>query len=190
MPRKEKPTAEAFLEILKNDGFTYTVTSKQSEPIDRNFPNLPNWHKEEFEEWRHEILPDSKVICFEYQGLNYKLSFNNGDPDCNDGMFGAVYDGNKEIIVDLKSTGDMETTIESVTAEDKVIDNDHQAKLEPYLVFFEMVLHKKTELEYLVFKVMFENGCLYDLSGLEDRYQNYSDEDGDGDDDERSGSEN
>lgn len=189
MPRKEKPTAEAFLEILKNNGHTYTVTSMKSEPIDINFPNLPDWHKDEFDEWRHGILPDSKVIRFEYQGFNYKLKLNNGDPDCNDGMFGALYDENNEIIGNLKSTGDMETTIESVKDGDKVIENDHRAKLKLYLAYFEIVLAKETELEYLIFKVLFENGCLYDLSGLEDRYQDYSDEDSDEDSDKDSGSE-
>lgn len=190
MPRKEKPTAEAFLEILKNDGYTYAVTSKQSESIEINFPNLPDWHKDEFEEWRHDILPDSKIIHFEYQGLNYKLRLNNGDPDCNDGMFGALYDESNEIIANLKSTGDMETTIKSVKDGDKVIDKCKRAELKPYWNFFEIVLAKKTELEYLVFKVLFENGFLYDLCGLEDKYRDNRDGDSDEDSYEDCDSEN
>lgn len=181
MPRKEKPTAEAFSKILKNDGLSYAVTSKQSEPIDIDFPNLPDWHKRDFEEWRQEMLPNSKVTHFEYEGLNYKLRLNNGDPDCNDGMFGALYDESDRIIANLESTGDMETTIASLKDGDKVIDNDRRDQLKPYLAFFEIVLAESTELEYLVFKVLFENDFLYDLSGLEDRYQNYSDENSDAD---------
>lgn len=175
MPRKAKPTPEAFSEILKNDDISFTVTSNETEPIEVNFPNLPDWHKEEFDEWRHEILPDSKVVCFEYEGSNYKLRINNGDADCNDGMFGALYDDDDEIIVNLKSTGDMETTIESVKDDDEEIDSDLSEQLSPYLQYFEVILENNTELEYLVFKVLLENNCLYDLSGLEDRYQDDSD---------------
>ncbi|XP_031639573.1 uncharacterized protein LOC116351596 [Contarinia nasturtii] len=174
--KKERPTAEAFLEILKNDGYSYAVTSKESEPIDINFPNLPDWHKEPaYDEWRSEMLPHSKIICFEYNGSTFKLRVNNGDPESHDGMFGALYDESNEKIVDLKSTGDMETTIESLKDGDRDLDNDFSTKLEPYLSVFEIVLDKKTEFEYLIFKHLAENDFLHDLSLIDDRYGDDSD---------------
>lgn len=51
-----------FREILKNIGYRYVVTSKSSESIDINFPNMPGWYRGEFEEWRHETLPEATVI--------------------------------------------------------------------------------------------------------------------------------
>lgn len=77
-----KISSEKFRELLENDGYTYVLTSKCSEPIDINFPNMPDHHRDEFEEWRHEILPEATVIRFEYKGLNYKLLSNLGDADC------------------------------------------------------------------------------------------------------------
>lgn len=177
MPR---PTGELFEEILKNDGYEYVMTSKSTEPIDINFPNLPEWHRDEFEEWRQDMLPDVNIFCFEYKGSNYKLLKNNGDADCNDGMFGACFDGNNDKILDLLSTGDMETTIQSLKSDDIKLTDDLISKLSPYLQFFEVVLGNNTELEYLIFKILAENNCLYDFYGIDDRYC----EDSEYDDDE------
>lgn len=174
MPR---PTAEKFEEILKNDGYEYVVTSESTEPIDINFPNLPQHHRNGFEEWRQEMLPDVNVFCFEYKGTNYKLLTNAGDADCNDGMFGALFDGNNEKILDLLSTGDMETTIQSLKSDDVKLTNDLISKLSPYLQFFEIVLGNNTELEYLIFKILAGNDCLYDFNGIDDRYCDDSDYD-------------
>lgn len=127
------PSTKDFIDLLSSDGYTYTVKSKTSEPIDINFPNMPDWHRAEFEEWRHEILPDATVISFEYKGSDYKLVANMGDADCNDGTFGALFDANGDKILDLLSTGDMETTIKSLKEDDAKIDGDLSTKLEPYL---------------------------------------------------------
>lgn len=160
-------SSDIFKEMLKKDGFKYVVKSRSSEPININLPNIPSWHKDEFEE-RREWLPDTTVICFESKGLNYKMLRNMGDADCNDGNFGAVYDGNNEIIVNLISSGDMETTIESLKTDDKKLGDDFVEKLSPYLTCFETILQNKTELEYLIFKILVENQCTYDLSVIED----------------------
>lgn len=171
-----KVTGAKFREILNTDGYEYILISKNTEPIDINFPNLPHWHKEEFDEWRHEILPDATVIWFEYKGSQYKLLRNMGDADCNDGSFGALFDGNDDKILDLLSTGDMETTIESLKNDDTTMDADFSTKLTPYLRFFEVILKNNTQFEYLVFKVLVENDCLYDIDDIDDRYNDESDD--------------
>lgn len=180
----KRPTSDRFREILNNDGYTYTVTSKQREPIDINYPNLPQWHKDEFEEWRHEILPDATVISFEYNGSNYKLTVNMGDADCNDGDFGAVFDDNNEKVLDILSTGDMETTIKSLINNDPKLADDFIKKLPSYLEFFEVVLANHTAFEYLVFKILAENRCLIDINEISGRFEDesgYSDDETDDD---------
>lgn len=51
------------------------------------------------------------VICFEYNGLKYKIRSNAGDADCNDGNFGAVYDVNNDKIMYLISSGDTQIAV-------------------------------------------------------------------------------
>lgn len=89
------PSSEKFREILKEDGYVYVVTSKDTEPIHINFPNLPEWYEDDLE-YHRELLPQSTVICFEYKTLNYKLLVNTGNPDCNNGVFGALFDEQRE----------------------------------------------------------------------------------------------
>lgn len=161
-----KVSSAKFREILKNDGYAYTLTSKTTEPININYPNMPDWHRDEFEEWRHEILPEAVVICFEYKGMKYKLLSNMGDPDCNDGNFGAVFDGNNEKVLDVISSGDMETTLQSLKADDNKIDEYIPAKLSPYIQY-NTVLNNNTELEYVVFKILVENGCLFQIDDID-----------------------
>lgn len=174
-------SSDLFKEILKNDGFEYVVKSRSSIPIDIDLPNIPSWHADEFEE-RREWLPDTTVICFESKGSKYKMLRNMGDADCNDGNFGAVYDENNKQIINLISSGDMETTIESLKTDDKKLDDNFIEKLSSYLTCFETVLQNQTELEYLIFKILVENQCTYDLSVIEDwcdAHDAYDDEEDD-----------
>lgn len=164
-----KRSSNDFRRILKNDRCTYVVKSKHKEPIDINCPNLPTWHKEEFEEWRHEILPDANVVSFEYNGSEYKLLINMGDGDCNDGSFGALFDANNEKVLDVISSGDMESTIDSLKDDDVKIGDDLRTGILPYLEFFAIILRNSTELEYLVFKVMVENKFLFEIDDIDDR---------------------
>lgn len=154
------PSSEKFRKILSEDGYTYVITSKDTEGIYLNFPNLPDHHTEEFEEWRQDELPPTTVICFEYKASNYKLLTNLGFAECHDGAFGAMFDANNDKILDVSSSGDMESTIQSLK-DDKKLDDDFLKKLSPYLEYFQIILGNNTELEYLVFKVLVENDCLY-----------------------------
>lgn len=156
------PNSKAFKKILKEDGYTYVVTCKETEPVDINFPNLPDWHQDEFEdeESNHEYLPDSTVIWFEYKTSLYRLLINDGWTDTNDGTFGALFDANNDKILDVLSTGDMESTLVSLKdADDAKLDDDFLKKLSPYLQHFSISFENSTELEYLVFKVLAQNDC-------------------------------
>lgn len=159
-------SSKNFKEILKNDGYSYVLISKNPLPLDLNFPNLPEWHEEEFEEYGNEMLPVSNDIRFEYKGSNYKLLSNVGDADSNDGSFGALFDDNNEKILDILSTGDNETTMQSLKTDDPKICDDLAAKLKPYLRY--NILLNNKELEYLVFKVLVETQCLFGLAYFDD----------------------
>lgn len=172
-----KLSCDEFKELLKSDGFEYVVTSKDSEPIVITFPNLPEHHKCEFDEWRRDMLPDSTVIWFEYKGLKYKLLRNMGSPDCNDGTFGAVYDENNVQIANLTSTGDMETTIQSLKVNDEQLDDAFSKKIAPYVSCFDIILQTNSVLEYLIFKVSVETGGSYDPSVIDERYDSDDDDD-------------
>lgn len=148
-----------YEEITKNDGCPYKIVSKDLEQIEKDFPNLPEWHGEEFEELWHEVLPKTLVICFEYNGLKYKLRNNTGEPECHDGNFGAVYDVNNEKVMDVISSEDLETTLQSLKTDDPQLSDDILAKFSSYWEY-SLVLHNNTELEYVVFKILVENGCL------------------------------
>lgn len=174
-----KLSSEHFREILKNNGYSYVQTSKKSVPTDINFPNMPDWHRNELNEWcdgRNTILPDSDVICFEYKGSNYKLLINTGTVLTNDGCFGALVDGNNDKILDVISSGDSETTLQSLKTDDTKISDDLSTKLSPYLRYFEVFLQNNTEFEYVVFKILMENGCLYGIDDIVNRYNGDDDE--------------
>lgn len=173
-----KASSVQFKEILKNDGYTYILKSKSSERIDMNFPNLPDWYKGEFKEWRPEMLLEATVTCFEYNGSDYKLYNNVGDADCSDGNFGAVFDENNEKVLDVISSGEMETLMKSLKSDDANISDDLIAQLSPYLQYFEVVLANNTEFEYVVFKVLVENNSfLADIIFIDERHNPDSEED-------------
>lgn len=167
--RSPNISSKGFREILKNDGYTYVIKSKSREPIDVNFPNLPSYHKDDFE-GRRDNLPDSDVVLFEYKGSSYKLLRNMGNADTNDGNFGAIFDANNDKVLDLFSSGDMETTFESLKADETKVSADLQAKLPEYLAFFEVVLHGYTEFEYVAFKLFVENGFFFDINDIDGPY--------------------
>lgn len=172
-----KVSSENFRDILKNDEYAYVLTSKSTERIEMNFPNMPNWYKEEWNEWCYDVSPHADVICFEYKGLsNYKLLRNAGDPDRSfgtlfDGNFGAVFHGNKDKVLDILCSPNLKTTIQSLKAGDRKINDDLLVKLTPYLKFFEAVLHNNMELEYLVFKILVENGWFGDIGDIDRRLE-------------------
>lgn len=82
-----------------------------------------------------------------------------GIVDTNDGIFGGVFDGNNDKIIDIIPSGDCETTIQSLKTDDIKINDDLPTKLSPYLEFFRFVRNNYTGFENVVFKVLAENGC-------------------------------
>lgn len=158
-----------FREIFKNDGFNYVLISKSTEPIDINFPNMPSWYKDEWESWVRDSLPNVDVICFEYKGSNYKVVRNASECINNEGNFGALFDSNNDKILDIVSSGDCETTIQSLKIDDVTISDDLLQQVSPYLRYIEVFLHNHTEFEYVVFKVLVESKCLYDIDWIDER---------------------
>jgi hypothetical protein len=92
-----------------------------------NCPNMPIHHLENsqsFYETPAEYLEyigrnywfDFDIVGFSPGPLSMRLVFNEGDADCNDGMWGAVWEKNtEELIVNISSTGDGESTITAVS---------------------------------------------------------------------------
>ncbi len=90
---------------------------------------------------------DFDIVSSDGTLIKLRMVVNSGDADCNDGMWGAVWRRNTgELIADVMSTGDMETTI---AVSKKYID-----LYKPYDVWIPLLLKHKyannLELEKLV----------------------------------------
>lgn len=165
---------EYFSEILKND--ECVLISKSSDRMEMNFPNMPNWYKEEWDEWCYDVTPYADVICFEYKGSSYKLFRNAGDPDLSfgtlfDGNFGAVFHDSKDKALDILCSPDLKTTIQSLKTGDRKIIDKLVIKLTPYLKKFKAVLDNNMELEYVAFKILVGNGCFGDIVDFDRRLE-------------------
>lgn len=56
---------------------------------------------------------DFDVVWLDEEPLQLRMVFNEGDADCNDGLWGAVWERNtEEIIANILSTGDCQATVE------------------------------------------------------------------------------
>ena len=90
-------------------------------------PNLPEWHCDSIYQPADGSPPDGQDLI--YIGMYYwfdfdfidsaqnsilfRVAFNTGDADCNDGIWGACWDRNTgEIVANLKSVGDCKAEIE------------------------------------------------------------------------------
>lgn len=92
-----------------------------STPAYIDCPNTPDHY---IEKARHPYLHNvGKYYWFDFDILgsdakliSLRMVVNEGDADCNDGHWGAVWERNtKELVVNILSTGDMETTIKAVS---------------------------------------------------------------------------
>jgi hypothetical protein len=92
-----------------------------------DIPNTPIYHSDQ-DEWDDpeafvEHLRylecewvDFDIIDANHQFLPLRMVFNWGDGDTNDGFWGAVWERNtEELVANILSTGDCETTIEAVS---------------------------------------------------------------------------
>jgi predicted DNA-binding WGR domain protein len=92
-------------------------------------PNLPEHHipdyslDEDIDELEFKVIARERAFPYiwsdlaltDAKGKEYRIrmAFNRGDPDVNDGYWGAAWDlENRRRIADIVSSGDMETTIE------------------------------------------------------------------------------
>lgn len=92
-----------------------------------DIPNTPEWHSDQddyddpadFLDRLSELeceWVDFDIIEANHQSLPLRMVFNWGDGDCNDGFWGAVWERNtEELVANIFSTGDCETTIEAVS---------------------------------------------------------------------------
>jgi hypothetical protein len=89
-------------------------------------PNMPRHHIEN-SQWVDDPVDyldyvgkyhwfDFDIIWKNKEPLQLRMVFNEGDADCNDGMWGAVWERNtEELIANILSTGDCETTVQAVS---------------------------------------------------------------------------
>lgn len=146
-----------------------------------DIPNTPEWHSDEdawddpadFVERLSELeceWIDFDIIDANHQSLPLRMVFNWGDGDCNDGFWGGVWERNtEELVANISSTGDCETTIEAVSkqyidryqSQETLIPIDDSSKLEfdnPELtsasemwdISFFIVCANKLEIEKLI----------------------------------------
>jgi hypothetical protein len=91
-------------------------------------PNLPLWHienakestdpSEYFDLIGRYYWCDVSVIYPPAELLALRLVFNEGDADCNDGLWGEVWQiDNGKLIANITSTGDCEASIEVISQE-------------------------------------------------------------------------
>jgi len=87
-------------------------------------PNIPEHHL--YHAQGHENDPnydmgmyywfDFDIVGMDGLSLPLRMVLNIGDADCNDGYWGAIWERNKEeIIANIISSGDMETTLEAIS---------------------------------------------------------------------------
>ncbi|BAY13189.1 hypothetical protein [Calothrix sp. NIES-2098] len=103
-------------------------------------PNIPEHHIENSQSYNDPAYYLNKVgqyYWFDFdimypnqESLQLRMVFNVGDGDCNDGMWGAVWDRNTEdLMANILSTGDSEATVQAISK--KYIE-----MYEPQSIFF------------------------------------------------------
>ncbi|MEH2089519.1 MAG: hypothetical protein V7K61_22860 [Nostoc sp.] len=86
-------------------------------------PNTPEHHIENARYSSGYLRQVGKYYWFDFdifgsdaKLISLRMVVNEGDADCNDGRWGAVWERNtKELVANILSTGDMETTIKAVS---------------------------------------------------------------------------
>jgi hypothetical protein len=98
-------------------------------------PNMPSWHIENAEEEGAGYLQDIGLYLwcdFDIVGRKGKpkhlrMVFNLGDPDCNDGIWGAVWDRKTGVLVaDIASVGDCQSCVTLVSGKHAKAYTPHQ----------------------------------------------------------------
>lgn len=90
-------------------------------------PNIPDYHLENAQycgddpaEYLDDVGKyywfDFDVVALDGELLQLRMVFNEGDGDCNDGLWGAVWEiHTEELVANILSTGDSEATVEAVS---------------------------------------------------------------------------
>jgi hypothetical protein len=100
-----------------------TLLGKCSTALYADCPNMPEHHIENAQ-WDEDpayylneigkyVWVDFDAIWPTEEPLQLRMVFNEGDGDCNDGLWGAVWERNTaELIANISSTGDCQATVE------------------------------------------------------------------------------
>ncbi|WP_293075237.1 hypothetical protein [Okeania sp. SIO3B5] len=87
-------------------------------------PNIPEHHLDHAEGYENDpdydmgryFWFDFDIVGMDKLSLPLRIVFNEGDADCNDGFWRAIWERNtEEIIANIISSGDCETTIEAIS---------------------------------------------------------------------------
>lgn len=135
LPYALKPGTPKFLKQAFNDrGISdeaifipirpVAILGKCSSAAYLNCPNIPTHHIENarleyadpadyFDSIGKYYWFDFDVVGLVGEPLPLRMVFNEGDGDCNDGLWGAVWNRNtEELVANILSTGDSEATVE------------------------------------------------------------------------------
>ncbi|MGB3513928.1 MAG: hypothetical protein WBA93_32915 [Microcoleaceae cyanobacterium] len=141
-------------------------------------PNIPDHHLYHAE--GHKDDPDydmGRYFWFDFdivgmdgEYLPLRMVFNEGDADCNDGFWGVVWERNtEEIIANIISSGDMETTVEVISK--KHIDMYESQEIVVPTIFYNTIVANDTKLEKILYLVMqFCYEWIYDEDDTESIY--------------------
>lgn len=111
-------TEEVFIPVL-----LVTLLGRCSTAIYADCPNIPDHHIENskcdndpsyyLNNIGEYYWLDFDVIWSNEEPLSLRMVFNEGDADCNDGLWGAIWERNTaRLIANISSTGDCEATVE------------------------------------------------------------------------------
>jgi hypothetical protein len=87
-------------------------------------PNMPDWHLQNsrcsdgyLERVGLYYWFDFDIVLSDGISLKFRMVFNEGSADCNDGIWGAIWDRNTQTLVaNIFSSGDCEATIEALSS--------------------------------------------------------------------------
>ncbi|MEM8827878.1 MAG: hypothetical protein AAGE96_00805 [Cyanobacteria bacterium P01_G01_bin.19] len=121
-------------------------------------PNIPNHHLEYSTSSPRYLAStgryywlDFKIVDAERKAIAIRIIFNEGDADCNDGFWGAVWETNtQQAIANIVSTGDCETTIEEIPNQFTNVYARYDLENIPRGGFWDIVCANDTQMEQLI----------------------------------------
>jgi hypothetical protein len=137
-----------------------TALGKCKTALYTDCPNMPNWHiqNSRYSDGYLERVGlyywfDFDIVYLDEIPLQFRMVFNEGSADCNDGIWGAVWDRNtQDLIANIFSSGDCEATLEALS-------NSHIKKCEEQDTWFPIDFDRENEQDPLPCEI----SCAKDL---------------------------